>query len=359
MLVDILYLIGGIILLILGGNYLTDGAVAVARRFNVSSLMIGLTVVALGSAMPDIAVCVESALEHKTTIAVGDIVGANIFDLLLVVGVMALCRPWKIGGTMAKCDLPMLVLAMLSLWIVSDSVIFDGAKTNIIDRSAGLMLIIVFVFYMWITIQSSKEEMIPAAASTQTSTSTAASTQTAASTPATAPQQHTVATAHATTGAQKGHSSSRRPWLSWLMIVGGLGALALGGDWVVDGASGLALKAGMSQGMVALTVVAIGNSLPDLVTSLTATLKGEPGLALGNIVGACIIDALLAIGLSSAITPLVAGTVGFFDFITLFGASLLVWLLPYMSRKRIMGRWQGALLAALYVAYMVLIIVRG
>lgn len=347
MITDILYLIAGIVLLVAGGNYLTDGAVAVARRFNVSSLMIGLTVVALGSAMPDIAVCVESALEHKTAIAVGDIVGANIFDLLLVVGIMAVVRPWKIGGVMAKSDLPILALAMLSLWIVGDSVIFDGARTNIIDRSAGLMLIIVFVFYMWLTIQTAKQtELVapPAAASAA---------------PADSRSSHTVASAHATSGDSKGHSSARRAWLSWIMIIGGLVALAVGGDWVVDGASGIALKAGMSEGMVALTIVAIGNSLPDLVTSLTATLKGQPGLALGNIVGACIIDALLAIGISSAITPLGAGTVGFFDFMTLFGASLLVWGLPYFSKKRLMTRPAGILLILLYIAYMTLIIVRG
>ena len=344
MITDILYLIAGIILLIAGGNYLTDGAVAVARRFNVSSLMIGLTVVALGSAMPDIAVCVESALEHKTAIAVGDIVGANIFDLLLVIGVMAVCRPWKINGVMAKNDLPIMVLAMASLWIVGDSVIFDGAKTNIINRSAGMMLIIVFIFYMWLTIQGAKGEVTPMPANA----------------PSPQPDRtHTVASSHTATADQKGKSTALRPWLSWVMIIGGLGALVVGGDWVVDGASGIALKAGMSQGMVALTVVAIGNSLPDLVTSLTATFKGQPGLALGNIVGACIIDALLAIGISSAITPLAAGTVGFFDFISLVGAAILVWILPKLSRRHMMERWAGALLIALYVAYMTIIIVRG
>ena len=143
------------------------------------------------------------------------------------------------------------------------------------------------------------------------------------------------------------------------MIIGGLGALVVGGNWVVDGASGLALKAGMSQGMVALTVVAIGNSLPDLVTSLTATAKGQPGLAFGNIVGACVIDALLALGISASITPLGTGTVGFFDFITLVGSGLLVWLLPYTSRSHKMPRWSGIMLIAFYVAYMAIIISRG
>ncbi len=352
MLTDILYLIGGIILLILGGNYLTDGAVAVARRFNVSSLIIGLTVVALGSSMPDIAVCIESALEHKTAIAVGNIVGADIFDLLLVVGFMAAFRPWKLSRLMLTRDLPMLAVALISLWIVADSQIFDGMSSNIIDRSSGLMLIVVFGYYMWVTIKSAKAEQAPV--------SSADSSPSPRPSGVTAPAvSGGVAASHQAKAAGKGKISANRRWLSWVMIIGGLGALVLGGNWVVDGASGLALKAGMSEGMVALTVVAIGNSLPDLVTSLTAAFKGQPGLAFGNIVGACVIDALLAIGLSSAITPLEAGTVGFFDFITLVGAGMLVWLLPRFTRSHSMSRWMGILLCLLYVGYMTVIILRG
>lgn len=333
---DILMLIGGMILLIAGGNYLTDGAVSVAKRFNVSSLMIGLTVAALGSSMPDIAVCVESALEHKTAIAVGGVVGANIFDFLLVVGVMAAVRPWKVSDMMRTQDLPLLFLSMTSLWIVADTVIFDGTATNTINRSAGLMLLSIFIIYMWLTVKSSKTQVI---------------------TPATH-EDHSVATASAATAESSG-SQADKQWLAWLMIVGGLVALVIGGDWVVDGASAIARKAGMSEGMVALTIVAIGNSLPDLVTSLTATLKGQPGLAFGNIVGACIINALLAIGISSAITPLGAGTVGFFDYMTLVGGALALWAVPALTNSHRFNRLPGVLLIGCYIAYMFLIIVRG
>ncbi len=330
---DIAYLAAGLILLLLGGNYLTEGAVAVARRFNVSSLMIGLTVVALGSAMPDIAVCVESALEHKTAIAVGNIIGANIFDLLLVIGLMAVVRPWKVGPMMTGQDLPMLVLSAVCLWIVGDTRIFDGTPENVINRSAGLMLLVIFAVYMRLTVQSAK---------TMLSTGT---------------HSGGVAESHQAKGEKKGVGKAQI--VSWLMIVGGLAALVVGGDWVVDGASGIALKAGMSQGMVALTVVAIGNSLPDVTTSLTATLKGQPDLAFGNIIGACIIDALLAIGVSSAITPLSAGTVGFVDFMTFVGSALLVLVFPLLSRTRTMKHWQGVVLILLYIAYMIFTIIRG
>lgn len=143
------------------------------------------------------------------------------------------------------------------------------------------------------------------------------------------------------------------------MIAGGLGALVVGGNWVVDGASGLALKIGMSQAMVAITVVAIGNALPDLVTSVTATVKGASGIALGNIVGSCIINTLLSVGLSSLVIPLKADTIGSVDFITLAGASALIWLLPMLSRKRILGRTIGIFLTLLYAAYMTYTVIRG
>ncbi|MDE6023620.1 MAG: sodium:calcium antiporter, partial [Muribaculaceae bacterium] len=146
---------------------------------------------------------------------------------------------------------------------------------------------------------------------------------------------------------------------SCIMIAGGLGALVVGGNWVVDGASGLALKIGMSQAMVALTVVAIGNALPDLVTSVTATVKGASGIAFGNIVGSCIINALLTIGLSALVIPLRADSIGFVDFITLVGAAALLWFVPLISGKHNISRIFGVLLVLLYVAYMVFTVIRG
>lgn len=136
------------------------------------------------------------------------------------------------------------------------------------------------------------------------------------------------------------------------MIIGGFTAIIIGGNWVVDGATGIALKAGMTQGMVALTVVAIGNSLPDLVTSVVATAKGESSLAFGNIVGACILNILCALGVSSAISPLMSDSIGLVDYLTLAGASLLIWLIPYLSRGRNITRPAGVIFILLYLAYM-------
>ena len=318
---DILFVVLGLICLILGGNYLTDGAVAVARRFNVSSVIIGLTVVALGSSMPDIVICVESAIEQKSAIAVGDIVGANIFDILLVAGIMALIRPWRVSDTMLKDDLPMLVLASVSIWIVGDSVMFDATSTNVVTRSAGVMLLLIFIVYMRLTLRDSvsKARVVKA----------------------------------------EGKAVRMKMLVAWISIIGGLGALVIGGNWIVDGASGIALKAGMSQSMVGLTVVAIGNSMPDMFTSVVATIKGQSSLAFGRIVGSCIINVLLALGLSAAITPLQAQGIGLIDFLTLVIGSLLLWVFPFLSKSRKINRGEGVVLTLLYVAYMTYLVLRA
>ncbi len=356
MLHDIIFLVLGLVLLVLGANYVTDGAVAVAKRFKVSNLIIGLTVVALGSTMPDLVVCVESAFQDKPTLAVGEVIGSNIFDLLLVIGIMGLIRPFKVSRVMRTQDLPILFIASAALWIAGDSVLFDRAAHNVINRSSGIMLIVIFIFYMWFMILSSKNNPMPDDEDETDSSNSEKSVK--------KPTNVGIASAHSIKcelSALKAEVATLRgkQWFSWLLIVIGLGALVVGGNWVVDGASGLALKVGMSQAMVALTVVAIGNALPDLVTSVTATVKGASGIAFGNIVGSCIINALLTTGLSALVIPLKADSIGFVDFITLVGASALLWIFPMLTKKHNIGRIAGIILTLLYVAYMVFTVVRG
>lgn len=355
---DLLFLFLGLVLLVLGANYVTDGAVAIAKRFKVSNLIIGLTVVALGSTLPDMVVCLESAFENRPAMAVGEVIGSNIFDLLLVVGIMGLARPLKVDEIMRRQDLPILFIASAALWIAGDTVLFDSAPQNVINRSSGIMLIVIFAFYMWFMILSSRKSQAsgplpdtnvsPASASSRTSLSTNTG----------------VVSAHTFRGEERALKATlselrSKFWFSWLLIFVGLGALVIGGNWVVDGASGLALKVGMSQAMVALTVVAIGNALPDLVTSLTAALKGASGIALGNIVGSCIINSLLSIGLSALVIPLKADSIGFVDFITLVGAAALLWIIPSLSKEKNINRFFGAVLTLLYIGYMTFTVIRG
>ena len=340
MLHDILILLLGLVLLVVGANYVTDGAVAIARRFKVSNLIIGLTVVALGSTLPDLVVCLESAFQDKPAIAIGEVLGSNTFDLLLVVGIMGIVRPLRVSDTMCYQDLPILLIASVALWVAGDSVLFDGAPHNIVNRSSGVMLIIIFIFYLWFMILTSGKEKVTAPLQQS-------------------PHTEVVTGAASSSAVQKMAGLKKQPWCSWVMVAAGLVALVIGGNWVVDGAGGFALKVGMSQGMVALTVVAIGNALPDLVTSLTAALKGASGIALGNIVGSCIINALLSVGLSALVIPLKADTIGFVDFFTLAGASALIWLIPLISKNRSIGRVAGCILVLLYIAYMTYTVIRG
>lgn len=377
MLHDIIFLILGLVLLILGANYVTDGAVAIAHRFKVSNLIIGLTVVALGSSMPDIVVCVESALKDKTALAVGEVVGANIFDLLLAVGVMGLIRPWSVSDVMRRQDLPILFIASAALWVAGDTVLFDSLPHNVIDRSSGIMMLVIFFFYMWFMITSSRSQTVAPVLS-EASSSPDSTGQKTAKTQESSEEIHqsavSVPSRHSHTSGiamanllradlsyleSKYSSLQKKLWFSAILVVGGLGALVIGGNWVVDGAGGLALKIGMSQGLVALTIVAIGNSLPDIVTSVTATLKNANGIAFGNIVGACIINALLALGLSATIKPLGADTIGFVDFITLVGASALIWIIPALQKSHKISRIFGIILILLYIAYMVFTVIRG
>ncbi|MBD5232672.1 MAG: sodium:calcium antiporter [Bacteroidales bacterium] len=336
---DILFLLIGLGLLVAGANYVTDGAVAVAKRFKVSNLIIGLTVVALGSTLPDMVVCVESAFHGESAMPVGEVIGSNTFDLLLVVGVMGLVRPLKVSAELRYQDLPILLISSVALWVAGDTVLFDSTTHNIVNRTAGIMLIMIFVFYMWFMILNSRRER-PLSAPEPTDNKPAGDVAESAV-------------------SEKLSCLKQEQWFSWVMIAAGLVALVVGGNWVVDGASGLALKVGMSQGLVALTVVAIGNALPDLVTSLTAAIKGASGIALGNIVGSCVINALLSVGLSATVVPLKADSIGFVDFITLVGASALIWLVPLLSKNKSIGRIFGSLLVLLYIAYMTFTIIRG
>ena len=337
---DILFLLLGLVLIIAGGNYLTDGAVAVAKRFGISSLVIGLTIVAFGSSTPDFVVCFISTLSDKPELALGDVLGANIFDITLVIGIVALIAPVTISSEMAFKDLPMLALSSLALFICGDDRIVDGTNLNLVNRTDGLMLLSLFVIFMCYTMAMVKR---PATAPLSTA-------PTGAATPS---KEHSVENAEA---AKADSSRPMKPWLSAICILGGLAGLVFGGQWLVDGASGLARRLGMSEALIGLTIVGIGSSIPDLSTSVIAAVKKQPGIALGNVVGACIFNVFFIIGLCATIKPLQAGNLTFVDFGTLVLGSLLVLIFGDVIVKRTITRFQGAILVAVYVAYLVYLV---
>lgn len=325
MLHDIIFLLLGLALVLGGANYLTDGAVAVARKLHMSDLMIGLTIVAIGSSTPDLVVSLTSTLQNKGALAAGNIVGANIFDIFLVVGLCALVRPVVIGRATLQKEFPLVLLSSLVFAFMACDSLIDGLGYNLIDRSDGLILLCFFIIYCYVTYLVAKTPN-PSDSSTDSDS---------------VPSKHL------------------RVWLACVMIGGGLAGLIIGGNWFVSSASGIAEKCGMSQALVGLTIAAIGSSLPDLSTSLIAAVKGHSGLAIGNIVGSCALNVFFTIGLCAVVKPLQLGSINAIDFAILIGGSILICLFGWLWGKRTITRTEGAILALCYAGYIVYLVLSG
>lgn len=319
---DILFLIIGLALVLAGANYLTDGATSIAKKFKISDLVIGMTVVAFGSSTPDLVVSLTSTLQGKGALAVANIVGANIFDILLVVGLCAVVRPVVIGKATLQKEFPMVILSSAVLFLVACDMLIDGLASNFIDRSDGLILLCFFVINCFVTYMVSK--------SPDTIASSAGNTEVS--------------------------QKPMKMWLAALMVAGGLAGLVIGGNWFVNSASGIAEKAGMSESLVGLTIVAVGSSLPDLSTSLIAAIKGHSGIAVGNVVGSCVLNVFFIIGLCATIKPLELGTVNDIDFGVLVAGSLLIWLFGWVWGRRTINRPEGAMLLLCYAGYILYLI---
>lgn len=319
---DILFLVIGIALVLSGANYLTEGATVVARRFHMSELVIGMTVVAFGSCTPDLVVSLTSTLQDKGAMAVGNIVGANIFDILMVIGVCALIHPVVIGKSTLQKEFPMVVLSSIVLGLMACDVLIDQLPSNYIDRSDGMILLCFFAINCYITYKIAQ--------SPDTSDTSA--------------------------GNSKIPDKPIKLWLSIIMICGGLAALVFGGRWFVSSASGIAEKAGMSESLIALTIVAVGSSLPDLSTSVIAAIKGHSGIAIGNVVGSCVINVFFVLGICSTVKPLELGKINAIDFGVLVLGSLLILIFGWLWGKRTINRIEGSLLCLGYAGYILYLI---
>ena len=319
---DILFLCLGLALVLAGANYLTDGATAVAKRFKMSDLVIGMTVVAFGSSTPDLVVSLTSTLQDKGAMAVANIVGANIFDIFLVIGLCAVVHPVVIGRATLQKVFPMVILSSVVMFLVACDVLVDGLSSNFIDRSDGLLLLCFFVINCFVTYMVSKSP-------------------------------DTLSTSAGNTAVS---SKPLKMWLAVVMILGGLAGLVIGGNWFVSSASGIAEKAGMSQSLVGLTIVAIGSSLPDLSTSLIAAIKGHSGIAVGNIVVSCVLNVFFIIGLCATVKPLELGSVNAIDFGVLVFGSVLIWIFGWVWGKRTINRPEGAILILDYIGYILYLI---
>ena len=323
---NILLLIGGLILIPLGANGLTDGAASVAKRFRIPPIVIGLTIVAFGTSAPELTVSVSSALKGSADIAIGNVVGSNIFNTLMIVGCTALFAPIVITRNTLRKEIPLCILSSIVLLICANDVFLDKAPENILNRVDGLLLLCFFVIFMGYTFAI-------------------------ASKPVTTEQQaeHPVIE-------EETEIKSLPWWQSILYIIGGLAALIYGGQLFVDGATGIARNLGVSESIIGLTLVAGGTSLPELATSIVAALKKNPEIAIGNVIGSNLFNIFFVLGCSASITPLHLSGITNFDLFTLVGSSILLWLFGLFFAKRTITRIEGAIMILCYVAYTVVLI---
>lgn len=318
---DTFLLIAGLALILLGANGLTDGAAAVAKRFRISDLVIGLTIVAFGTSAPELVISVLSALNGSAEMAIGNVVGSNIFNALMIIGCTALVLPIKVGeGTMSK-EIPLVILASFVLFFCGNDIMLDGAASNVITRIDGLVLLCFFLIFMRYTFAIARD-------------------------------------GNADDAAEEQKIKEMPIWKSTLYILGGLAGLIFGGQLFVEGASGIARTLGVSESVIGLTLVAGGTSLPELATSITAALKKNPGIAVGNVIGSNLFNIFFVLGCSATVSPLPMGNINNLDLMVLIGSAILLWLMGWFFKKRTITRSEGVLMIVCYVAYTTYLIVQ-
>lgn len=326
MILNIVYLIFGLVLILWGANALIDGSSSIAKRWGVSDLIIGLTIVAFGTSAPELTISIISALNGNSGLAIGNVVGSNIFNVLAIIGVTALFRPIKIEKTIMTNEIPLVVLSALVLLVMGNTPLLNAGQPAEITRADGIILLFFFAIFCRYTFSQVKS---------QPDTSNIVTYEKPAE-----PEQ-----------------PKFKLWKSVLMVVLGLGALVAGGDRFVAGASGIASGLGVSDAVIGLTIVAAGTSLPELATSVAAAMKGKTGIALGNVIGSNIYNIFLVLGCSATIQPLPFGDINNIDLLVLSGGCLLFWIFGWFFRERTITRAEGAVLALGYISYISFLII--
>ena len=314
---DIVCLLGGLVLILLGANYLTDGASSLAKRFKISDLVIGLTVVAFGTSTPELAVSLSSAIKGSADIAIGNVVGSNMFNTLMIVGCTAFFAPIVVTRNTLLKEIPLCILASVALLAISNDMLLDKQPLDVVSRTDGFLLLLFFIIFMVYTFSIAR--------------------------------QH---------GDEEAEEVKQIPlWLSLIYIIGGLAALVFGGNIFVDGATGIARSLGVSESVIGLTLVAGGTSLPELATSVVAALKKNPEMAIGNVVGSNLFNIFLVLGASATITPLNLIGITNFDLLSLVIASVILWFFGVFYKKRTITRVEGTILVVCYIAYTATLVV--
>ena len=301
MIFDIVLIIAGVAMVLYGADRLTEGASALARRMNVSEIIIGLTIVAAGTSAPELFVSLVSALKGTPDMAIGNVVGSNTMNAMLIVGCAAVVAPMSISRNTVRKDIPFAVAASVLLPLLA-----IDAELGRID---GIILLAGFAAFMYYTLSQAKAGE-------------------------TAPSDET---------------KMQNPWLSVFFVVLGLALLVIGSNIFVDSASRVAYALGLSEAVVGLTIVAGGTSLPELATSVVAARKGQSAIAIGNVIGSNVFNILMILGLTATISPMQIQGITHIDLLMMLGSIVMVWL--FSRTKYTVERWEGALLAVIYIAY--------
>lgn len=302
MILNILFIVIGIVLVLWGSDRLTDGAVAVAEKMKMPQIVIGLTIVAMGTSMPEFCVSLISALKGTSDLAVGNIVGSNIFNTLLIVGVSALVAPMSIMKTTVRKDIPFALVASALLLIM--------CLDEDISRIDAAILFVMFLIFMYITLRGAKVQG---------------------------------------TDVEEKEKKPMATWLSVVWILVGLACLIGGSNLFVDGATAVATKLGVSEAVIGLTIVAGGTSLPELATSVVSARKGNSGIAIGNVLGSNVFNILAILGLTGVISPMTLKGITMTDLSMMVISIILIWLFSFTKYK--IERWEGAILTAVFVGY--------
>ncbi|MBI3114922.1 MAG: calcium/sodium antiporter [Candidatus Kerfeldbacteria bacterium] len=317
MALSFLWLVLGFGLLVKGAGWLVDGASSLARRWGVSLLVIGLTVVAFGTSMPELIVNVFASAQGNAEIAIGNIVGSNTFNLLVVLGVSAVFVPLVVKRQTVWKEIPLAVLATLVLLVIANDHGIDGVMSNVLSRSEGFILIGFFAIFLGYTLAVARQQE---------------------------PMTEEI--------------RIFSPGRSAQLLVAGLASLILGGRWVVDGAVAIATGFGLSEAVIGLTIVAIGTSLPELATSVVAARRGNVDVAVGNVVGSNIFNVFAVLGVSTLIRPLPIPPAATADVLVSLAATLALFVTMFIGTRHRLDRWQGAAFLALYAAYVATLLAR-
>lgn len=314
--ISIVGFIAGIAIILYGANFLVRGASALARKFKISELIIGLTIVALGTSLPELVISVGSAIKGSSGIALGNVVGSNIFNAMFILGITALINPIKFNGRMLSRELPFNLLASIVLILVAGSMVIGGEEGGFISQYSGMILLCFLAIFIRYTFSipnddsNSEEVELPLPI-----------------------------------------------WKIVVFIIVGLIALIFGGKMFVSSATEVARMLGMSEAIIGITIVSAGSSLPELAVSVNAARKGNVSIALGNVLGSNILNIFFILGCSASITPISLNGFRSIDFFVLLAASVLVYIVGKFGGKNIINRYEGAILTLGYIAYTTYLII--